>query len=103
MADLNIGAAISSDLTNVVKSVTVPAQEMDSPRDQDETEWTNTKASQYWGYFNQVSDLKSALIMKSIWVVGKGYLAEPSDQVILDHMTGWGFDTWDDIIFSLDV
>src|SRR3990167_2448546 len=103
MVDLNIGAAISSDLTNVVKSVTVPSQEMDSPRDQDETEWTNTKASQYWGYFNQVSDLKSALIMKSIWVVGKGYLAESSDQIILNHMTGWGFDTWEDIIFSLDV
>ena len=103
MADLNIGAAEASDLTGRVKAVTVDSMEMDSPRDQDETEWTNTKASQYWGYFNKVPDLKSALLLKSIWTVGKGYEAEPADQIIFDHMTGWGFDTWDDIIFNMDV
>lgn len=103
MADLQISKTDISNLTGRVEAVKVDPMEMDSPRDQDETEWTNTKASQYWGYFNKVPDLKSALLLKSIWTVGKGYTAEPADQVILDHMTGWGFDTWDDIIFNLDV
>ena len=102
MVELNISSAQTSDLTNNVTAVTIPTQEVDTQRDQDETEWTNTKATQYWGYFNQVPDLKSALLMKSVWAVGKGYETDPQTLVILEHISGDGKETFGDIIFNLD-
>ena len=103
MVTLNLGQTTASNLSDRVEAVTVPSKEMDSPMEQQETTWTNTKASQYWGYFNSVADLKSALLLKSVWTVGKGYEVEPADQIILDHLRGWGKDVFSDIIFSLDV
>jgi len=41
--------------------------------------------------------------MKGIWDVGKGYTADPETTVILDHITGWGKDTFQDLLFNLDV
>src|SRR3990167_8356187 len=88
MVTLNLGQTTASNLSDRVEAVTVPSKEMDSPMEQQETTWTNTKASQYWGYFNSVADLKSALLLKSVWTVGKGYEVEPADQIILDHLRG---------------
>jgi hypothetical protein len=41
--------------------------------------------------------------MKSIWSVGKGWTADPSTTVILDNIRGWGKDTFDDILFNMDL
>jgi len=67
---------------------------------QKETEWTNLDWSTYWGYFNNVGDLKSALLMKAVWAVGKGWDADPKTTIILNKIKGWGKDTFDDILFN---
>jgi hypothetical protein len=75
----------------------------DGATGQDETTWQNTKWSEYWGYFNSIPELKSALIMKSTWVVGKGYTCDAETKIDLDHVSGWGKDTFLDVLFNMDL
>ena len=104
MGELKLANASASDLTNAVKDVVVNPLNVDGVQDQDETIFTNTKFPQYWGYFNEIPDLKGALLMKAIWNVGKGYTTtNPETKVILDHISGWGKDTFEDILFNMEV
>ena len=103
MAKLNINEAKASDMSNVFEDYVVPALSVDAPQDQKETEWLNSKWTTYWGYFNVVPDLKSAILMKAIWNVGKGYTTDNASQVILDKIRGWGKDTFQDILFNMEI
>lgn len=103
MVKLDINQATASDMTNKVSDYSVTPQLPDSYGDQRETEYQNPNWSTYWGYFNQVPDLKSALLLMSTWNVGKGYTTDDNTQVILDHISGWGKDSFDDILFNMDL
>ena len=103
MGDLSITTATTSNMSNNVPNVVVPSKDTDGISGDGETEWVNTKWQQYWGYFNNCPDLKSALLMKAIWNVGKGFTTDPETSVILDHISGWGKDTFDDILFNMEV
>lgn len=81
----------------------IAAEVTDGINEQGETTWDNPNFSKYWGYFNNVGDLKSALLMKSIWCVGKGWTANPITTLILRNIRGWGKDTFDDILFNMDL
>jgi len=102
MGELNISQTTYGNMTNNVKDVTVDLKNTDGITG-NETVWINSKWSQYWGYFNSIAELKSAMIMKSIWNVGKGLIADPETTVILDHVSGWGKDTFEDILFNMDL
>jgi len=102
MANLNLNKTETSDYAQI-PAYEVGAQQVDSARDQKETEWQNPNATKYWGYFNKVGDLKSAFLMKAIWNVGKGYKADNRTKALLDSITGWGKDTFDDILFNMEV
>ena len=100
---LDINQMGISDMTNAVPNWDVTPKEVDGVRDQDETTWQNANWSRQWGYFNSIPDLKSAMLMKSVWNVGKGWTADSETTVTLEHISGWGKDTFDDILFNLDL
>ena len=99
----DIAQTTPSDMTNIVKDFAIASKSTDGVQDQDETTFQNTKWSQQFGYFNEVAELKSAIILKATWNVGKGFTADVETQVILDHITGWGKDTFEDILFNMEV
>lgn len=101
MVQTDITEATSSDYTNAVDDYAIDIRNIDGATDQKETEWTNANWSKYWGYFNSIPDLKSAIIMKAIWDVGRGYETDPATEVILDHVSGWGKDSFEDILFNM--
>lgn len=103
MPKLDISRAVTSDQENNVTDYVEYGLNTDGVGSQEETTWVNTNFSYYWNEFNTKPDLKSALLMKSIWTVGKGYTCDPGTQVILDHITGWGKDSFDDILFNMDL
>lgn len=103
MAIRDIDKAVASNMTNVVKDVTVDTLQTDGVSEQPETEWNNPDWPQYWGYFNALPDLKSAMLMKAAWIVGNGYKTDAGTQVQLDRIHGWGKDTFEDIIFNQEV
>ena len=92
-----------TDYTNVIPKYEVDLETTDGVSEQKETEYTNPDWSKYWGYFNQIAELKTALVMKSIWNVGKGWTADNATTVLLDNISGWGKDSFDDILFNMDI
>jgi hypothetical protein len=101
----NLNNSALSNLSNTVTDIAPLALNTDGATGQDEYTYQNTKWSEYWGYFNDedLGEMKNAFIMKSIWNVGKGYTADPETTVILDHISGWGKDTFDDVLFNMDL
>lgn len=98
---LNIGSTTASDYTANVTDYSIENKNLDNA--DTATEWENSNWSKYWGYFCLVPEFKSAMIMKAIWTVGKGYETDTDTEVILEHITGWGKDTFLDILFNLEI
>jgi hypothetical protein len=101
----NLNNSALSNLSTKVQDIIPLALNTDGATGADEYYYQNTNWSTYWGYFNDedLGEMKNAFIMKSIWNVGKGYTADPETTVILDHISGWGKDTFDDILFNMDL
>jgi len=103
MGNLDIKGTKLGDNTNQVTAYEVAALNVDTAQDLEETAWMNNRASIQWGWFNSNPDLKSALVMKAIWNVGKGYECDAATKVELEHIKGNGKQTFRDILFSLEV
>ncbi len=100
---LDVSSAISSNMTDTVDDVTVDTRNTDGVGDQDETEWQNTNWSQYFGYYKTIPECKIATDTLVRWTIGDGYIVnDPKTEVILDHISGWGTDTFDDILENMD-
>lgn len=104
MAQYQVGRTDTTNMTDNVPNYSVAAVSPDSATGLNETEWINTKASQYFGYYKKIPELHAAISAFATWIVGKGYqAANPETKVILDHITGWGEDTFNSIIWNLMV
>jgi len=103
MGTLDIDNASKSDQTGTVQEFQIAPETTDGSTGNGETTWQNDKWTTYLGYFNKVPDLKSALILKSVFNVGKGYTTDDPTQVLLDNIIGWGKDSFDDILFNQDL
>lgn len=105
MSNMDLGQAVVGTEANGVVNYSIAPKQTDGVNAGSETEttWQNTRWTQQWGYFNSVPDLKAAIIMKAVWTVGKGYTADAQTLAILDHVTGCGIDTFDDILFNMEV
>jgi len=101
---LNLSNATSSNFSGMTDlEVVVPPKQLDGVSAGKETYYQNTNWAKYWGYFNAVPELKSAVLMKAIWNVGKGYNCDYRTKAILEHIRGMGKDTFDDILFNMEV
>lgn len=103
MGEQNISKAVVQDRDELFDEYTIDSMQMDSPTGQKEQGYMNSNFEQQWGYFNKIPDLKVAILGKAIWTVGKGFTCDPSTQAIVDHMRGWGKDSFEDIIFNMEV
>lgn len=103
MGTLNIDNAVASDYSNTITDDTIPQMSTEGATDTKETRYSNPNFTKYWGIFNAVSDVQSGLLMKGTWDVGKGYTTDKGTQPILDKITGWGKESFDEILFNMDV
>jgi hypothetical protein len=101
MADLNLSKTVLSDMANIVEDFAVSSMVTEGPSEQDETYYTNSNWPAWFGYYKTIPELKKAVDALAIWVLGQGYNAEPSDKVILDHITGWGEDTFTSVLWNM--
>jgi len=102
MGDLDIGTAKASDMENWEKTE-MPSLSTDGISDQKETVYTNPIWEKNWGAFLTHPELKTALLMKAVWNVGKGYTADARTTRILDNITGAGGDSFTDILFNMEL
>lgn len=103
MVELKINSAQVGDMGNAVPDITVDSRDTDAATGLDETEYQNTEWSQYLGYYKEIPEVKTAIDMRAIWTLGKGYIADPRTTVILDHVKGWGIDSFNSILKNMIV
>ena len=103
MGDLSIANATASDLTNRVTDYSVSPVEIDGASMQDETFYTFPNWSKQYGYFHSIGELKSAIMAKATWICGKGYTTDSGTKVILDHISGWGKDTFLEVLWNMEI
>jgi hypothetical protein len=102
MARFSLDNTTQGNSSTLVTDYSVDSMNVDSATGEKEFRWQCSKASQYWGYVNRIPELFQALNMKAIWTVGKGYETDTRTQVILEHITGNGKDTFLDILFNME-
>jgi hypothetical protein len=100
---LNISNAGTSNLSTLITDYKADTKTIDGVGSNEETTYINSNWAKQWGYFNTNADLKSAILGKVVWVVGKGYTTDPETKVILEHIQGWGKDTFDDILYNMEI
>lgn len=81
----------------------IPSADTDGIGAGDETEYMNSQWREQYGAFVNVAEYQNALLMKGIWNTGKGWTASVRTTNLLSLYTGWGKDTFDDIIYNQDV
>ncbi len=101
MAETDLGQAVITDMSARVKDYSVDTVQTDAASGQKETEYTNNRWTQQLGYFKKIPELNRAITALSIWTAGKGYTTDTSTEVLLDNITGWGEDTFQDIMMNL--
>lgn len=105
MAELNISAATTTNLTDKVPNFIVEAMSLDaaSPASE-ETYWYFSKATTYYGYYLTIPEIFSAANALATWTTHRGWKAkDPTTKVILDHVRGMGKDTFTQIMWNHEV
>ena len=103
MPETDISSAVVSDLSNQVKDFSVSTQTTDAHTDQKETFWIDDNWTKYFGYYtdDKIPEITSVIDGKASWTIGKGVDREkldPETKLILDSITGFGFDTFNTIL-----
>lgn len=94
-----IDSASYSNMENNVDDILIDSEQTDAAGEQDETEWINSEWSEYFGIYRHVPEVKTAIDMRAIWTLGKGYTTDdPEASVLLDHIYGNGRDTFNSIL-----
>lgn len=76
---------------------------LDTVQDQEETYDINSRWQTDWNLFMGSPKLYSAILMKAIWTVGKGYTADVRTMEQTKIVDGNGKETFKDILFSMVV
>jgi hypothetical protein len=103
MPDTNISSTTVGNMASYVPEIQVADVNTDGVTGLDETSYQNTKWSNWLGYYKTIPEVKMAIDSRAIWTLGKGYKADPATTVILDHVSGWGRETFNGILKNMIV
>lgn len=103
MAQYDIGKSTTTDIGGKLDDYEVDSYSLDFASTQDETGHTFSKASEYFGYYKNIPELKKAIDALATWTVGIGWNTDTITKVELEHVTGWGEDSFQSIIWNMIV
>lgn len=105
MADLNLSAATTTNLSGRVPDFIVQARALDAvTHNQDETYWYFDNATKYYGYYLSIPEIFSAANALATWTVKKGWTSPDNLMAVqLEHVTGQGNDTFTKIMWNHEV
>ena len=103
MAILDPSSSSTTNVAGTISEFSVSNVNLDAAN-QKETEWTFSKATERFGYYKTIPEFKSTINTLATWAVGKGWETEdPITKVELEHISGWGEDTFQSIMWNLIV
>lgn len=103
MAEYKVASTTQGTADTTVEKVVVDQRTTDAATGMQETTWLNHEWTTQHGYYRTIPECKIAADVLARWTIGDGYIPfDPRTQVILEHITGNGVDTFDDILENLD-
>ena len=105
MALQELNRATTTDFTNQVPDFIVAQKALDaaSPQ-QDEFYWYFDKATTNFGYYLTIPEIFSAANSLATWTVSRGWTTEDKKmQAQLEHVSGMGKDTFDQVMWNHEV
>jgi hypothetical protein len=103
MADTDISQTTISDLKSTISAYSISPRETEGAMDQEETYYDNTNWTQWFAYWKEIPELKTAINGFATWVLGKGWAADGRVTALLEGMDGWGEDTFNSIMWNMIV
>ena len=105
MALQELNRATTTDFKNQVPDFIVESKALDAASpDQDETYVYFEKATEYFGYYLNHPQVSSPINALATWAVGRGWTTEDKKmQAQLEHVSGDGKDTFDQIMWNHEV
>ncbi len=101
MGDTDIGVVDYSNMRNNVTDVEVPTTSLDSPAEQKETPYINNEWTQQLGYYNSIPEVNAVIDAKARWTLGKGFIADPATEMLLDTIKATSKDTFNTILENM--
>lgn len=106
MADELISEAQLTEMEKIVQTTDTPTDfrrdilsaDLDTPGVKYYPNWTN-----WFGYYKTIPELQAVINKMAIWTVGKGYKADEKTKQCLDKIRGCGKDSFDSIIFNMQI
>jgi len=102
MANYNLSNSTTTDFTNQVPDFIVESKNLDAANDgNEETYVYYDKATENFGYYFNHPQVSSPINSLCTWGFGGGWFVENlRNKVILEHITGNGKETFDEIIWN---
>lgn len=100
MGDLNNANQVLADVSNIA-DFTVDPMQTDTSQGSRMQRWSNPNGSKWLGNYKKIPELKKSIDALATWTVGKGYTTDLHTQLVLEHISGWGEDTFDSIMRSM--
>ena len=101
--EVDIRATTTTQLKSGVPNYKVQPRVIDEAGVQPETYWDSPSWSIYLGYLKTIPEYRNAVRSLATWAFGRGWQTDSESKVILEHLAGWGEDTFDSIIQDLMV
>lgn len=105
MAELNPNSATTTNFTGVVPDFIVAAKKLDEANpNSDIQHWYFSEAETNFGYYSTIPEIFSAANALATWSVGRGWSTKNLLlKQELDHVSGMGKDTFEQIIWNHEV
>ena len=91
----------TTNMKDIVKDFSVGLKMTEGPTGQKRYEWMNPRASQQRGYYRSIPELKRTIDLFATITIGQGFDADPETQIILDHISGRGNQSFEEILWAM--
>ena len=104
MAELDLSNTTTTDLSSAIPEFIVASKKLDEANEGAETFHYFDEATQNFGYHAEIPEITSAANGLATWAFGRGWSVDDSvAKAELDHVTGIGFDTFDSVIWNMQL
>lgn len=102
MVNMNLSNTAVGDDRPTSLDYQTPIVNTDGVSSQKETRYYNTRWGERLGHYKNNAHLKNSIKIRGSWIFGKGYTCDTETGVILDHVTGWGKESFIQVLKNMD-
>lgn len=99
--DRDLNNSTTTNLRGTEKDISIKKRTVDEVFAEKETKWIIKDFTTNFGYYKEIPELKKAIDALAMWTAGKGFQTDLTTKIDLEHIQGWGEDTFDSILQNM--